>query len=134
MRRVLRLCAALGLLLLLGGPTPGAVGSCGDDLSGFADPDEFCRAREDLTCIRRSLRGDLTEEGRDTCRRQVEALCAQRTFAPDCRPTRRQAEACLNALRARSTVDIKESELDECNTRALCTARTVGGSGDGGSD
>lgn len=120
-----RVLAAVALFALLGGPTPGAVGSCGDSVDGFADLTEYCKEREELTCVRRALRKELSTQERDDCRREALSACERRFWAPDCRPTARQANACLNALRAEETVDTPEDELDECNTEALCTVKTA---------
>ncbi len=134
MRMARRALAAAALLLLLGGPTPGAVGSCDDDVDGFADLTEYCKEREELICVRRALRKELSTEQRDDCRREAMDACDRRFWAPDCRPTNRQAQACLNALRSTETVQTPEDELKECNTEALCTARTTGTPIDMGED
>ncbi|MDH5671684.1 MAG: hypothetical protein OEZ06_06015 [Myxococcales bacterium] len=118
-----RAALGLGLLAFLGGPTPGAVGSCDEDLDGFVDLREYCKEREELVCVRRWLRKELTDEARDDCRREALSLCERRVWRPDCRPTERQARACLNALRAKGTVKTPEDELETCNREALCTVR-----------
>jgi hypothetical protein len=112
------------LFVLLAAPTPGAVGSCGtgSELQAPAELETYCKDREELICVRRYLRKELSIDDRDDCRREVIDLCERRFWAPECRPTRRQANACLNALRAKETVDIPEDELDECDAKALCTA------------
>ncbi|MGD8859655.1 MAG: hypothetical protein PVI30_06575 [Myxococcales bacterium] len=122
-RRIPRPLWAALLFLFLGGPTPGAVGSCDADPDGFADLQAYCQQREELVCVRRSLRKEITIGEREECRRRAIALCAQRTWAPDCRPTERQARACINALFARDTLYTPEDELEECNTEALCNVR-----------
>jgi hypothetical protein len=113
------------LALLISAPTPGAVGSCGsDELSGQADLVAYCTEREELICVRRYERGDLVSVGdRDDCRREEIARCERRFWAPGCAPTKREANACLNALRSRDTLSTKEDELEECQREALCTAR-----------
>jgi len=150
LRRVL---LALALCALLGGPTPGAVGSCSGDseLSQLAEIEPYCEEREELTCIRMSLRQELSVAERDDCRRcaldfdnlsdqrKRECLdpdtpwnrdrdfdfvpCSRRFWPADCRPTTRQTQACLNALRSMDTLDTPESSIRECNTSALCTAK-----------
>ena len=120
-----RMGIGAALLFLLGGPTPGAVGACeGDDSGDFADIVDYCQEREELICVRRALRKELSTEERDDCRREVIDLCERRAWSADCRPTNRQADACLNALRSMDTLDTPEDELDECKTKALCTVRT----------
>jgi hypothetical protein len=113
-------CAA-GLLGLLGGPTPGAVGACGgDDLDEPADLQDYCTERDQLVCVRRSLRGELSHAERDDCRRLAIAQCQDRFWLPQCQPTRREARACLNALRSLDTLDTREDEIEECSPSKLC--------------
>jgi hypothetical protein len=110
------------LMLLLGGPTPGAVGSCGtDDLDDFADIQRYCAKREQLVCVRRNLRKEITNAQRDDCRRAALKQCASRSWAPECHPTEREALACLNALSDLDTLHTPEAEIHECSTEALCT-------------
>jgi len=102
-------------------PTPGAVGSCDDaDLEAPAEFAYYCRNREELTCVRRYLRKEITERERDSCRWAAVDNCKRRAFPSDCRPTKRAAEACLNALRSFDTLEIKERSLVECDSDALC--------------
>jgi hypothetical protein len=103
------------------GPTPGAVGSCDDsDLSEPVEFSYYCRNREELACVRRFLRREITERDRDECRWKAVDDCRRRDFPRDCRPTKRAAEACLNSLRSFDTLETKEGDLEECNTDALC--------------
>jgi hypothetical protein len=126
-----RAVMAGGLLALLAAPTPGAVGSCdGDELDGFADLQGYCTEREELICVRRWRRRELTEEQRDNCRREMIALCERRFWPRECRPTERKTRACLNALRSLDTLSTPEHEIEECNAESLCTVRPV----DGGTD
>lgn len=148
-----RLFAGAALLLLLGAPTPGAVGSCGGDseLDELAELQPYCEEREELTCVRMALRRELSVVERDDCRRcaldfdglsnerkrecldpetkwnedraQPFVPCDRRFWPADCRPTVRQTNACLNALRSRDTLETAESSIHECNTKALCTVR-----------
>lgn len=118
---------ALGWMLLavlLAGPTPGAVGSCGgDDLGKTADIQSYCVAREDLVCARRRARDELTKQGETDCRYAARDVCARRWWSPECRPTEREARACLNALRSRDTLSTPDDEIDECQISVLCHAR-----------
>jgi hypothetical protein len=108
-------------------PAPGAVGSCGgENLDREADLVSYCKEREELMCVRQAERGELSDAERDECRRTEIARCDRRFWAPGCRPTQREANACLNALRSLDTLSIPEDELYECNRRALCTARPAG--------
>jgi len=112
------------LAALISAPTPGAVGSCGaDDLSGSANLVSYCREREELICVRRHERREISVLERDACRRTEIARCERRFWAPGCAPTQREANACLNALRSLDTLDTPENEIDECQSEALCTAK-----------
>lgn len=136
--RLLRVVLALGLVLLLGGPTPGAVGSCGDDSAPFADLRMYCETRELLSCERRRLRGEFETSPRDPqaekdafdgCLLDATLGCASRFWAPGCRPTTRQANACIAALQSYDTLDVEESELPECKVGALCTVNMLSDGG-----
>jgi hypothetical protein len=122
-----RALLVLGLALLLGAPTPGAVGSCGgDELSGEADVVAYCQEREQLVCERRRRRGKLDDDGAQICRHEVIELCARRFWPNECRPTERVARACLNALRSLDTLQIEEDEIEECKAESLCTIEGQG--------
>lgn len=109
--------------LAIAAPTPGAVGSCGrDDLGQAADFTDYCEQREQLICSRRFLRKEITAEARDICRWDAVDACERRAFPADCRPTRRETEACLRALASLDTLHTPESELSECAQSALCKA------------
>jgi hypothetical protein len=112
------------IALLISAPTPGAVGSCGsDELAGSANLVAYCTEREELICVRRHERREISLIDRDKCRRTEIARCQRRFWAPGCAPTKREANACLNALRSLDTLSTKESEIEECQSEALCTAR-----------
>lgn len=111
---------------LLGGPTPGAVGSCGgDDLDQSADLQTYCVEREDLTCVRRWHRNEINDQQMNECRLDARTLCARRTWSNDCRPTERQARACIHALASSDTLQTPEDEVRECSIEALCTVTTL---------
>lgn len=126
---------AIGALLfvLLAGPTPGAVGSCGDDeLSRPAEFQSYCLEREQLICVRRGMRREISTAAEHECRWDAIAFCdAVDDWNPRCRPTERVTRACLNALRSLDTLDTPEDELEECGSQALCTVsqRDAGGAG-----
>jgi hypothetical protein len=136
-----RLLLAL-LLSLVAGPTPGAVGSCGGDpLAKPADLERYCTQRDQLVCVRRSLRKELTAQETNDCRRAAIAQCGDRYWLPECQPSEREARACLNALESLDTLQTPESELSECSISALCKLSTpppspasevAGGDGAGG--
>ncbi len=116
-----RLAFVVGAWLALMGPTPGAVGACGgDDLAGPADFQPYCQQREQLICVRRDLRREITDAERDRCRLAGIDACKLRSFPSDCHPTERQARTCLNALASFDTLNTKEDKLPECVTSALC--------------
>ena len=122
MRAPKLLMIALGFLAIAA-PTPGAVGSCGSDaLDESADFMSYCQKREELNCTRRFLRNEITAEARDICRWDAVDACGLRAFPNDCRPTRRETEACLRALASFDTLSTSEADLKECKTNALCRA------------
>lgn len=117
-----RIVLCVALVALLAAPTPGAVGSCnGDGLEGFADLESYCTEREELICVRKYYRREFTKDESDDCRLEVRELCSRRFWPAECRPTRRVAEACLNALRSRDTLQTPVEEIDECEVDTLCT-------------
>ena len=129
MKRLLPCALIFGLL---GGPTPGAVGSCGgDELEEPADLASYCSEREQLVCVRRELRHEISIAERDDCRRAAIEACTRRFWPSDCRPSERQTRACLNALRSTDTLQMQESELEECHTEALCTVEPSDDAGAG---
>jgi len=135
---VIRIGVAVGLIVLLGGPTPGAVGSCGEDSAPFADLQEYCETRELLSCERRRLRGEFQVTPRDpaaekqafdACLLDATLGCASRFWAPGCRPTTRQVNACIAALQSYDTLDVEEADLPQCKVSALCTVNTLSDGG-----
>lgn len=135
-RASLRVAFGVLLLLALAAPTPGAVGSCGGEqgLDDFANLDSYCKQRDQLVCVRRQLRKELSLKETNDCRLSAIERCQLRSWSPGCHPTNRQTQACLNALRSIDTLDTKEDHLEECNSKALCTAPLVqdAGSSDAG--
>jgi hypothetical protein len=124
---------ALGLFLLCGGPTPGAVGDCtGDTGDEPADLAAYCQEKNELICVRRALRDDISQSESDDCRREVISACMRSSWAGDCRPTMRQTDACLNALYDRETLETPEDEIVECQRASLCNVSTRGAVPDGG--
>lgn len=109
------------LIPILGGPAPGAVGGCGcgdDPLDAPVDLEAYCLEREQLVCVRAFERGKGSVFDRDDCRRAAAEVCANRSFPRECEPSQRQAQACLNALHSRSTLERRVNQLREC--RDLC--------------
>ena len=124
-RRALMVVGLACLSALLVGPTPGATGACGaDPLDGPADVIAYCMEKEELGCERRRLRGKIDENMALDCRRAVRQLCERRFWPADCRPTRRVAQACLNALHAVETLSTPDDEIEECQQEKFCSIRT----------
>ena len=117
----------MALVLLLAAPGPGAVGSCsgGTNLDRVADLESYCKEREQLVCVRRGLRKELSQGQTNDCRRTAIAQCELRSWSPGCQPTQRQARACLNALRSTDTLHTSEDRIAECKAKALCTAHAA---------
>lgn len=115
--------AGVVLLLVLGGPAPGSVGACGED-SELVEPVGYCKRREQIICARQLARGEVDRIGYETCVLEAQAVCERRIFAPECRPTQRQADACLRALRSTETLQTPADQVEECSTEALCRSRT----------
>lgn len=108
---------------LLVAPTPGAVGSCEEgDQNEPVEFTYYCRNREELACVRKFLRKEITERERDQCRWDAVDRCNRRDFPSTCHPTKRAADACLNALRSFDTLKTPENKLPECDSDALCRA------------
>ncbi len=132
---IARLLVAIALLVLCTAPTPGATGGCGgDDLDDAADVRAYCSEREQLVCVRRYLRKEISARDRDSCRYDAVERCMSRTFPNECRPTQRVADACLNALASFDTLDRDEESIEECSARVLCSAvyRAESSAGTGG--
>jgi hypothetical protein len=109
--------------LILCAPTPGSVGSCGtDELDNSADFSSYCQQREQLVCVRRFLRKEITEASQEECRWNAIDTCARSAFPSDCRPTRRQTDACLNALSSFDTLKTNDQDIPECKLQQLCPA------------
>ncbi|MCG8556844.1 MAG: hypothetical protein MJD61_16400 [Proteobacteria bacterium] len=122
------LAGSIGLLLLVAA-TPGSVGSCGREES-LADLHAYCPQREGLICHRRLLRHEFATTTPDdfeyrACRARALGLCQRRFWAPGCRPTRRAAQSCLNALSSFATLDRPAESLPECSTLTLCRGPAV---------
>ena len=117
------------IALLLAGPTPGAVGSCNQnkednrllDLDGGLQ--SYCQEKEQLICWRLGLRNELDSEEVVTCRLEAIRICETRFWSQDCRPTQRQADACLRALSSHDTLETEESEISECSEETLCKVK-----------
>ena len=140
MRVSLRVLFALLLFVFLAGPTPGAIGSCdGEAGDEFADLTEYCLEKEKWICVRQFTRQQAACEDEEnvarcridnnaqmqTCRYDSMDICNARSWASNCRPTVRQADACINALSSTQTLDTPVDEIKECDPKRLCTVLTA---------
>ena len=108
------------VFVLLGGPTPGSVGSC-SETSAYVDPVQFCKDRKFWSCQRQWVTGAINDDQLAVCLEPIEATCAGSTWdACDPPPTNRRGKACINALRDMDRVAIPEGDLSECQTAVLC--------------
>jgi len=109
------------LALVLGGPTPGSVGSCDQDAQ-TANAEQFCRARKDLACQRRYARGEIDQAAEMACRAGVDAECVGAAWPADCDPppTTVQTRACIAALANSERLSEAENAIPECLTSTLC--------------
>jgi len=108
-----RLALGVIVFVLLAGPTPGAVGSCGEEAVD-ARAEQFCIDKKYYTCQREN------GFGRDpTCEREaIFDNCLGHTFPAGCSPSERQTDACINALQQPS--GIPTSAIVECQEATLC--------------
>ncbi len=131
-RRIMYLVLAAGLFLLLGGPSPGAVGGCSEE-DDSADAAEFCVERKAWECARARARGEIDAAGEQTCRGRINMQCAGAQWACEVPPSTRQTDACINALSDPSRLNESSASIREC---ALCNSpvqpTTDGGMGDSG--
>ncbi len=135
MNRSLAARAAIAalLLLVLGAPGPGHVGSCSDSTDAAADPEVFCRERKGWICARLRLAGGdadgdppgacagapaYEQSQFDDCRARIPTDCSGARFAADCTVTERQTAACVEALSLQANVCIPEEMIAECR---FCT-------------
>lgn len=117
-----RAAIAALLLLVLGAPGPGHVGSCSDATDAAADPEAFCRARKTWLCARQQAAYPMcagappfTQAQYDECRARIPADCSGARFPSDCFVTKRQTDACIDALSRMENVCIPEDMITECN-------------------
>lgn len=120
-----RVLLGIVLVLFLGGPTPGAVGDCGDDEGAFVTAPDWCFEKGDLLCDRRWAMSTEPEAVRDAalrmCKESLNTSCPGATWDSGCTPpTRMLANACLNALADSSRLSQPESEIAECDVTLLC--------------
>jgi hypothetical protein len=104
---------ALGLFVLLTGPTPGSIGDCSAE-SSTMDPVAHCRLKESWVCARRGARqgwndspgpdgmlgtnDDVQHPMLAACLARVVPMCAGARWPDSCAPTQQQSAACIEAM------------------------------------
>ncbi len=121
-RLVLRAAAGTVILLALGGPTPGYIGSC--DASGprVADPAQFCVDRRQAECARDYYGMRISADMYNACAMTIESSCAGFNWTAGCSPSPETAGACVSALREMSRVGTATAMIPECYMESLCGA------------
>lgn len=116
-----RLLTGIALVLVLGGPAPGSVGSC-DEENPFVDAVEWCVEKNGWLCQRRWARGELDDAERDMCLTQVQPMCQGATWGADCPmpPAKIQTNACVAALASVERLDEPADSIVECQLSTLC--------------
>jgi hypothetical protein len=120
-RIAIRLGAGVIILLALGGPTPGYVGTC--DASGgstVADPAQFCTSRKTWECARDYAAHRIDMGMYNACALGIDAACAGFNWTPGCAPSPQLADACISALSDMSRVGTPTPMIEECYTESLC--------------
>jgi hypothetical protein len=121
-RSLLRLAAGVVILLALGGPTPGYIGSCDAGGARVADPAQFCVDKRSAECARDLSAMRITMEMYNACSATLLSECNGFNWAAGCSPSPETADACLAALRDPSRLGTLNSEIVECNAASLCGA------------
>ncbi|MEZ4254498.1 MAG: hypothetical protein R3A78_02110 [Polyangiales bacterium] len=88
----------VALFLVLGGPTPGSVGSCSDDVS-VSDPEQFCLDSQALYCLRDHEAERIDDDAYDDCLAAVTDMCEGFVWNPAVCNPRRTPTARGRALR-----------------------------------
>ena len=141
-----RIVWAFGLFTVLGGPSPGAVGSCSKTVP-IADAYTFCIDEHEWICARDALRGDLLTAGdratcmmmttaaaqsaclnntvisrRTECLSQVAEHCTGFIMWPStCSPPNEiEAQSCIDALKAEARLNESSASIYECLDTTLC--------------
>ena len=108
-------------MFLLGGPTPGSIGSCAD-APELGDPEDFCTDQRALFCLRDREAERIDDEEYETCLGMVADDCNQFNFSDECfpPPTKLKQDACLSALQSVDRLGTPNDEIEECSFDALC--------------
>ncbi|MBZ0115410.1 MAG: hypothetical protein IT378_05010 [Sandaracinaceae bacterium] len=127
-RLLLRLVGGSVLFAALAGPTPGAVGGCGQTTTA-AGAAQFCADRIFWECRRDRVGGRLTEAQEAECLAPIAGCesgegrcdCAGAAWPDDCipAPTLNDTDACIALLRDASLIGIATADLKmmypDCN-------------------
>ena len=128
-----RVLLGVGLLVLLGGPGPGSVGSCSETESSFASAPQHCVNKGDAICARvraRCVRDGMPDCDANfiACRTPLPMSCRMFSWNPACSPpTQDQADACIDALLRADTLDVPDGEIDtriEACREVTCAGRS----------
>jgi hypothetical protein len=126
-RVVRRLVLGALAFVVLGGPSPGFVGSCDPSIAGSPDAYRYCTDRSGLICSRELESGRIDEAQFLACYDAIRPFCETRRNWSGCVPTAAAVEACLNALRDASRFGLSCSavscEIVECND--LCASAGI---------
>jgi hypothetical protein len=106
------------LVVLLVGPAPGEVGSCGQAEEQL-DAQQFCLDKAAYLCARIDARGDFPTDiypDLEACRQTALESCSSASWRPDCRPfpTKPEGQACIDELSRASNLRLPVSEIPEC--------------------
>lgn len=117
-----RALLALLLFIALGGPTPGSIGSCSDDIE-VTDAQSFCIDTQALYCLRDFEAERIDEAAYDECLADVAPNCRGFAWNPavcPIPPTEQRANACIAALRSKERLETPNDEILECKSDLLC--------------
>jgi hypothetical protein len=134
------------LFLALGGPAPGAVGSCGGEVA-TVDPEQFCFTRKKYECDRTEVRqqagfanepapipapdcvdnpatavNEVIACNHTFCVNQIPVLCTGMTWWCTPPPSETVTNDCLAALREPTLLDQRTSDIYECLPTTICPA------------
>jgi hypothetical protein len=117
-RLVARILVGGMLVLALGGPSPGHVGSC-DGSGELADAAMFCEAYRTYYCARELSGGRLPAAEYAACTQRTGptgpyTYCTGFSFMTGCEPSQRSADSCIRAL-DQTEVSIPTGNIAQCD-------------------
>jgi hypothetical protein len=124
-----RVLCAIVLVMVLGGPGPGSVGSCSETEKTFAEARQYCIYRDEAIarrvrqrCINAGMDGSVCNPPYQMVYENLEANCAAASWPLDCSPPRQaEADACIEALLDMSTLELPDDMVPGCDLS--CAAR-----------